>query len=216
MVQKKEIEVLMLVYIGVILIILPSVLYYYIPPIFNELISTAGSMLIIFAMLQFFYNKMSKKVDSTLSRTSSLNEVGIEQVFRFKYEKFEKLLSENKRVRIAISVDRMEPISFFLRDIIKEHREIHFDILVLGECSGAHKNDISRLSGFDNTTIKFLKEAAVNNLIILDHKTCILNYSDLDNSIDHVCVFNEFSEFGKKCKKLFEVLWDDNSAVLYR
>lgn len=218
--QQGKFSELLFLYIGVLCKILPVFLNnlgLYIDPILFNALDVLGIICIGFAFLQLLYYEISKKIDDTAWKVSELDSIGIEQIFHYKYSRLEALFSQNKLLKIAINAQRLDSSLSILDSIFNgpslKNTELH--ILVLGPTSDSIKQRIDNSLTRRNSSIivRYLEKPTIDNVIVLDRGICRLCYSDYDNSLDYICVFYEYSEFGRKSKLLFEDLWNDSNAT---
>ena len=213
---QKMLPALMLFYLGLICLILP---YFdeiaYFTPIFTGI----GIFCLILSALTLFYNKLSRKIDAISNQIPNMNIVGIEQIIPANsdpYSFLEKLVVKSNNVKIAINIQRLsDKFCYFLNSLL-ENQMINFQILILGQSDDPKKQyfveDLCKIQK-KHVTIKTFDNPQIDNLMIFDEKSCIINYNNYDNRLSFMIMFNAFSENNRKNLKLFEFLWNEEKTT---
>ena len=93
---------------------------------------------------------------------------------------------------------------------------INFQIIILGQSDDPKKQyfveDLCKRQK-KHITIKTADNPQIDNLMIFDEKSCIINYNNYDNKLSFIIMFNAFCENNRKNIKLFESLWDEEKTT---
>lgn len=213
---QKMMFPLMLFYSGLICLILP---YFYEAAYFTPTFTGLGIFFLIASVLMLFYNKLCRKIDAISNHIPNMNIVGIEQIIPANsdtYSLLEKLVEKSDNVKIAINIQRLsDRFCFFLNSLL-ENESINFQIIILGQSDESKKlffvKDLCNREK-RNVTIKTVKEPQIDNLMIFDEKSCIMNYNNYDNKLSFLILFYASSDNNRKNRKLFELLWNGEKSA---
>ena len=103
----------------------------------------------------------------------------------------------------------------FLNSLL-ENESINFQIIILGQSDESKKSFlVEDLCNREkrNVTIKTVKEPQIDNLMIFDEKSCIMNYNNYDNKLSFLILFSASSDNNRKNGKLFELLWNGEKSA---
>ena len=214
---QKMLSALMLFYLSLFCFFLPYFVdIYFLSPIFSAL----GMFFLILSALTLFYNKLSKKIDAISNQIPNMNIVGIERIIPANFDTYsflEKLIAKSNNVKIAINIQRLtDKLCYFLTSLL-ENQMISFQIIILGQSDDPKKQyfvkDLCKRQKA-HITIKTLKNPQIDNLMIFDDQSCIMNYNNYDNALSFIILFNSFCENNRKNIKLFKSLWDEGKTTL--
>lgn len=214
--KQKMLSSIMFIYLGIIFLVFPSILkgsYY------TSILTGAGMIFLLFGVLSFFYNKLCQKMDTISEQLSNMNLIGIEQIIPAEsdiYLFLEKLALKSNKVKIIINIHRLtDKFCYFLNSLF-ENNMINFQIMILGQSDDPKKKyfveDLCKREK-DHVTIKIAKNPQIDNLIIFDEKSCIMNYDNYDNKLSFIILFNPFCENNRKNRKLFDYLWNEEKST---
>lgn len=208
---QKMMPAFTLFYLGLICLLLPY--FYnitYLTPIFTGL----GIFCLILSALTLFYYKLCRKIDAISIHIPNMNRVGIEQIIPANSDTFsflEKLASSSNSVKIAINIQRLTDKFCYFLDSLLENDIINYQIIILGQSDESKKlffvEDLCKREK-NNVKIKTVDEPQIDNLMIFDRRSCIMNYNDYDNKLSFLILFDSLSENNRKNRKFFDFLWD--------
>lgn len=214
--KQKMLYSMILIYLGVLFLVFPIVLMetYYTP-----LFTSCGLLCIFLGFLLFLYNKLCQKIDTISNHVSNMNAIGIEQIIPADsdiYSFLEKLAYKSNNVKIIINIYRLtDRFCYFLNSLI-ENKWINFQIMIIGQSDDPKKQyfveDLCKRQK-NHVTIKTSENPQIDNLLIFDEKSCIMNYDNYDNKISFIILFSAFCENNRENRKLFEFLWNDEKLT---
>lgn len=215
--KQKMLYSMMLIYLGILFLVFPTILR---ESYFTSLFTSFGLLCLFLGSLSLFYLKISKKIDTISVHLSNMNIIGIEQIIPADsdiYSFLEKLALKSNNVKIIINVYRLtDKFCYFLNSLL-ENQAINFQIMILGQSEDSKKQyfveDLCKRQK-NNITIKTVANPQIDNLIIFDEKSCIMNYDNYDNKLSFLILFNAFCESNRKNKNLFEFLWNEEKSTL--
>lgn len=216
MYRQKKLYPIMLIYFGVLLLVFPTFL---VETYFTPLLTSGGLLCIFLGFLLFFYNKLCKKIDTISGHISNMNTIGIEQIIPAdsdSYSFLEKLALKSNNVKIIINIYRLtDRFCYFLNSLL-ENKVINFQIMILGQSDDPKKQyfvkDLCKRQK-NHVIIKTAENPQIDNLIIFDEKSCIMNYDNYDNKLSFIILFSAFCENNRKNRKIFEFLWNEEKST---
>lgn len=219
----SKLSVMILVYLGVCFLVI-SLWYsyretsiYYDPfysEVFFELLKIFGSIFILSGVVIEVYRRLSIKIDAL----STFSMIGVEKVIPLRDFRIEKIFSGNKKIKIIINVDENHSFRRLLQELGYAEEVKRIQIIMLGESRYVNRVVLDKFYDLraNSIEVKAIEKSGIENIIILDERTYVVNLSAIDNNLNYVISINNYSEHGVKSEELFEDLWNEGNAVSIR
>lgn len=216
----SKLSTMLLAYFGVCLLMLSFLISRY--PFWDsdtdyilDLLRILGMIFMLSGVVFEAYRRLSIKIDSISTSTSAFNAIGIERIIPLRDFRIEEIFPKNKRFRIIINVNENHSFQRLLSALRYAEAAKSIKIIIIGEPGPAKQIVFGSLSqvGTNPIEIRTIEKSGIDNIIILDERTYVINLSAIDNKLNFVIDINNYSEHGVKSEELFEDLWNEGDVL---
>jgi hypothetical protein len=240
--MRDLIIVTLIIYTGVVIQVLPKMLYggrIYIDEFMNELMVSFGGLIVIAGVIMFFANRSEKRIISSLKTLDELNQLGIDRIANLTKYSLSEITDRThsyQKVDILISYHQVNKnIRYLIEQLVEKKDSPKIRILVCGteankdsdapimQQIASEQRALSEVirrfeeSKFKNLSLRFSKTNVFHSVIFTESSICLFLPHEPSGRAGLVTYLNHRSDMATSYSDLFESLWGqatDNLELL--
>ena len=234
--MRDLIIVISIIYLGVMLQVLPRILYggrIMINEFMNELMVSFGGIIVIAGVIMFFVSRSEKRIISSLKTLDELNEIGIDRITNISKYSFNEITARThsyQKIDIIISYNQVNKnIRYLIEQLVEKKDSPQIRILVCGTESYKESDSpfmqqiafeqralcevVRRFeeSKFVNLSLKFSKTPVFHSVFFTESSICLFLPHESSGQTGLVTYINRRSDLAGSYSNLFESLWDHST-----
>jgi len=231
--MRDLIIVISIIYLGIMLQVLPKMLYgqrIMINEFMNELMVSFGGIIIIVGVIMFFVNRSEKRIISALKAADELNELGIDRIANLSKNPFSEFTDKSSsyyKIDIIISYQQVNKnLRYLIEQLVEKKDSPKIRIIVCGTESNKESDSpvmqqiafeqralyevIKRFkeSKFSNLSLRYSKANVYHSVLLTERSICLYLPHEPSGQTGLVTYLNRRSDIADSYLSLFDSLWE--------